>query len=129
MVDLSETVREAVLQNLAAEVLKSLDTEAREAVLQASIAQALGDYTFRGAVEKAVAQRAGEVAAELVREGGYDAQIRTAVQQGLDALLLQLPRAIQLALAEALCGRSGAGSYGSAAPALVLQHLKLPSKE
>jgi hypothetical protein len=116
----NEQIQQAIRTTIAAEILKGIDTDARNALLQASITKTLTEYSFSTAISKIVCARAEEVAGDMVKSGAASAEITAAVRKGMDLFIARLPEAVCKALTEAFAGESG--TYGRG-PGLILKHL------
>lgn len=100
-------ITEAVHASIAKSVLESLDTEVRDAILQKSIVEAIGDFRFRSRVDEVVAEKAGRVVSELVEPEEWSARITAAIQAGFEDYLKNLRQAIPGVLGLALHGKEG----------------------
>lgn len=118
-----EKVQEAIRTTIAAEILKGIDSEARNTILQKSIVEALKDYSFKNAIEKVVVDRAIQAAKEMVESDEVGNKIDQAVTKAVDDFTNKLPTAVHAALLEALFGKDNNSSYDRG-PGLVLKHMK-----
>jgi len=105
----TQAISDAVHASIAKTVLEGLDTDARDAILQKSIAAVIGDYKFRSSIEDVVAAKAGRVVAELVESEDWESRITGAIQRGFDDYLSNLRSAIPGVIALSLHGKDGDG--------------------
>lgn len=120
--DLKDEIQKAVIASMSAEILKRITTEDRDAILQKSIEGALKDWTFQATLNKAVAEKAQEVAVSMLNSDKWHGRIVKAVQEGCDAYLADLPMAVKKALIQSMHGTTGNNSYENR-PGAVLSHL------
>ena len=109
---MEEVIQAAVHASIAKTILEGLDTSARDAILQKSIASALKDYTFRSSVETVVAAKAAKVVAELVETDEWDTRITETIKAGFEDYLANLKAAIPGVITLSLHGKDG-GGYSS----------------
>jgi hypothetical protein len=88
-----EGVVHAIHATIARQILEGLGTEHRDAILQEAITRALKDWKTIHEVEKVVAVRAAEVAAQLCRTEDWTARIEAAIQEGFTEYLENLKKA------------------------------------
>lgn len=105
----NKSITEAVHASIAKTILDGLDTDARDAILQKSIADSIGGYTFRNEVEKVVADKARRVVTELVESDEWETKITEAIRAGLDDYLSNLRAAVPGVIALSLHGKDGDG--------------------
>jgi hypothetical protein len=118
-------VGDAVVQMIAQQIIAGLNEEAQAAILRKGIQSALKDYSFRSAVEKAVASKAQEIVGELLSEGSaHLAVLRLRTAQGVDSLLDQLPAAVASTLRDSIFGNPKE-SYGQSR---IHKYLKIPTE-
>jgi len=96
--------QEAVRTTLAAKILTEIKTEHRDALLAKSITEALGDYSFKSALEKTVAEEAAKAAQILLRTEKWEKKIAQAVQEGCDKFISLLPDAVYSLLKKTFAG-------------------------
>jgi hypothetical protein len=126
MVD-SANIERAVAVQIAGEIVKGMDGAQREAVLQRAMAEALSSYSLKDAVERAVAEKAEQVARQLIDGEAWGRRIADRVRLGVELYLEQLPTATALAVREALHGKSGKGSYSTSC-GIVLKRIQFPGE-
>jgi hypothetical protein len=112
-------IEAAIHATVAREILNGLDTEARDALLQKSITDALTDYSFRKSVGDVVSAKAAQIAAELVETDEWQAAIREHIKGGFDKYLAQLDQGMLKGFKRLLHGNSSGNSYDRN-PALIL---------
>lgn len=112
-----EELRQVVYSTIAKQILDGLDQSHRDAILQESIADALGDYKFRNAVNEVVADKATKVAKKLVESDDWTARIEQAIRDGFDDYLVNLRTASQTMLKDAFHGKTS--SYGGSHASIV----------
>lgn len=104
--------KEAVSLIIGQKILESLDTNTRDKILKDSIIKALQDYSCKNAIEKVVAIKASEVAAELIQSQEYYLKIKQACERGMAVFIAKLEKAMELGLAEFLMGQNNDRGYG-----------------
>lgn len=114
-----EGVVQAIHATIAKQILEALGTEHRNAILQEAITRSLRDWKTIHEVEKVVALRAAEVAAQLCRTEDWTARIEAAIQEGFTEYLENLKKASQKMLMSLYQGSEGSNSY-SRAPGTIL---------
>lgn len=119
-----EAITKAVHASIAKTILEGLDTSARDAILQKSIAKALSDYTFQHGVQEVVADKARRVVAELVESDEWESRITETIRSGFEDYLKNLRSAIPGVLALSLHGKEGDG-YSKQVAAILGQWPKM----
>src|ERR1019366_10013020 len=115
-----EVLNEAIAKTIAAQILGALSDERRAAFLEKSLTKALKDWSVTSAIEKVVAARALEVAAELAKEEDWTLRITDATRDGFEIYIQKIPKAIVSMLLEEMHGKDQPyGRCGS-----ILKHLK-----
>ena len=117
-----ETIRNAVAVTMAAKIIEGIKDEHRDAILRGSIESALKDWEFKNAVQKEVAEKARQVASELLNTKEWADRIAFAVEEGLQRYIKQIPVAVEKTLIEALNGKESDRGYGSSA-GLIMKHM------
>lgn len=100
-------LKDAVYSVVAKQVLEGLSTEARDAILQKGISEAISDYSFRKAVEEVASAKAAEVAREIMSTDDWRTQIEMVIRAGIEDYLAGLRQAIPAALLECFHGEDG----------------------
>ena len=106
-----ERIKEAIHAVIAKTILEGIDTEARDALLQKSITDAISDYSFRVAIEKVVAEKAKAVVSEMVETEEWTLAIEGAIRAGFDGYIRNLRIATEKLLKVQFHGKDG--SYAS----------------
>jgi len=125
---LDEQVAEAVRATIAQQILASIDTTARDAILAKSIREAITDYTFKHAIEKAAADKAAEVVKELLASESWTIKIRQTILNGFDDYLKNLRAALPAALIKMLHGDNSSSYDRSAGHILAVWPVKPDSE-
>jgi dTDP-4-dehydrorhamnose reductase len=86
----AEAVKAAITTTIARQILEALDSGHRDAILTESIEKALTQYDFHRAVQDVVAQRAQEIARDMVQSEEWTAKIREAALRSFDAYLTKI---------------------------------------
>jgi hypothetical protein len=120
-----EQVTAAINATVAKTILESLDTEARDALLQKSIAEVIGGYKFRSAIDDVVSDKARRIAAELVETEAWSMAIERTLQEAFSRYLWKLSGAAEEVLKKVFHGE--AGTYQQAA--LVLRCWPKPQND
>lgn len=124
------TLQQTATQLIAAEIIKGLDATKRDEIMVKAMTNALSGYSLKSAVEKAVEDKATEVARQMVEEEQWSEKIRSKVAEGLSLYLQQLPRATATALREAMHGRVVSRSgYSDRQPGIVLEQIKFSDEK
>ena len=100
-------IQAAVRDTVAAQILEGLGTEARDALLQKSIVEAIGNWEVQAAIRDVVADKATAAAAEMLASVKFEKQIMAAVKKGGDDCLKILRVAVCKAQSEAFIGPAG----------------------
>lgn len=119
----SEDLKAVVATTIAEKIIAGLDDEHRKEFLVQAVASSLKDYQVKSAIEKAVADKALEVAKKLLAAGEWDHQISVAVREGFTRYVTALPGAIEAVLVEAIHGKIGDNSYDRM-PGAILKHFR-----
>jgi hypothetical protein len=121
-----ETISDAVSKVIAGQIIQGIEGKARDAILKRSIVEALKDWSFRDAVQKAVTAKASKIAAKMVEEEEWARVITDAVLSGFDMYIAALPNAVRDMLIETMHGKQSSSGYASCAE--LLKHLKVKEK-
>ena len=119
-----EEIERAIRQQIASELLKSLTPECRDAILTKSITAALSEWSFTHAVEGTVAERARELAAEMIKSSYWTEKIAQAVAVGMGSFVARVPAAVEAACVQMVAGKKSTGTYDRNEVGLLLEHLK-----
>ena len=109
-------LKEAIHSTIAEQILKSLDTEARDELVKKAMVDVLTSYRFENAVTQVIVKKAEAVAAELLETDNWKLMIRDAVERGLETYLKQLEGTTVEAVKAMFHGEDG--TYGSKAGVL-----------
>lgn len=118
--DIDENALKAVRTVIAQQILASIGTEHRDAVLTASIESALKDWSFRNSVEGAIAENAVKVVHDMLQEPHWQGRIHDAVEAGFNQFLSRLIDAVPKLLTEAIAGEGGTYQRAGA----ILKHMR-----
>jgi hypothetical protein len=88
----NEAIENAVVASIAGQILQGIGAEHRDAIMQRSIEEALKSWSVRNAVEKAVALRAAEIAADLCRTDEWGKRIEETLRAGFEAYLASVKK-------------------------------------
>lgn len=98
-------LNEAVKQQIAADIIKSLPAEARERIFQEAIAETISDYEFKNAMDDAVLNLCKEQMAEYLKQPEVRERLRLASIAAIDKFITVVPIALMKVLVEAATGR------------------------
>ena len=103
----NEAIESAIRDSIAKTILEGIDTAARDALLQKTIKDVIGSYSFRSAVESVVAEKAASVVSELVDTDDWNNRIIQVIREGFEVYLRQLKSAIPKVIAATIHGTDG----------------------
>lgn len=110
-----EQITAAIHATIAKTILEALDTEARDALLQKSIAEVLGGYKFRAAIDEVVAAKAKRVAEQLVASDEWTRAIEATMRESFAQYIQNLRVAAEKMLVDVFHGTDGTYSHASLA--------------
>lgn len=116
----------AVSRVIAEKIIAGLDDGQRAEFLTRAVTNALKDYQVKGAIEKAVADKALVVATKLLEQDEWTAQITAAIEAGFAKYIAAMPQAVADAMVEMMHG-SNATSYQSVG--LIKKHLAIKARD
>lgn len=120
--NMQEMVNSAVRQQLALQVLATIGTAQRDAILSRSIEEALSGYSFKSVIEKALAENAAVAVKGMLVSESWQKEINKTIQKALAELLEKLQPALLSALVESVIGNDD-NSY-TRGPGLIYKYLK-----
>ncbi len=123
--DMEKVAIEAIRNKIAEQALLTISEPDRNALVTKGIADAIKDWSFKNAVEKAVSKRAEELAIEYLHSDEGTKLIRDTVTLAMANFTASLIPALHSAMIEALGGRDG-GSYDTR-PGIILKYMKVKS--
>ena len=109
--ELDVDVEKIVMQQIAASVLEKLTPESRDAIMRKAVVEALGSYSYRSAVEKAVCDESAKIATEMLQEPQWQGLIRSSVREALQATTAKICEAMPEAMLRLFGKDEGTNSY------------------
>lgn len=112
-IDLEKMAANVLTQQIAAEVLKSMTPEHRDALLTKSIKEIVDSYSFRKDVEEAVCDAAAKHATELLADPRYADAIRSYVEEAIAASTKHIAESMVEGMLQLFGGKDGDQRYDS----------------
>jgi hypothetical protein len=117
MAKLDDTaIQDAIYATVSKTILEGLSTEHRDALLAKSLVEVIKDYKFQNAIERVAADKAAEVAKQLMETEEWHRRVEEVIRDGFEDYLNHLRVAMQESLKKMFHGTNG--TYGSCSPML-----------
>lgn len=104
-------LEQAINATIAKEIISSLDSTHRNALLEKAMVKVLQSYAFEHVIGNVIKEKAMEVAATLIETQSWKTQIQDAITLRFQKYLVELQSAIHKTLLQAFHGKDSTDSY------------------